>query len=38
MVADGFRFTPGSSEYIPGHLPGVSEAGSVRAVLGDTKD
>jgi hypothetical protein len=38
MVADGFRYTPGSSEYTPGHSPDVSEAGSVRAVLGDTKD
>jgi hypothetical protein len=34
VVADGFRYTPGSSEYTPGN----SEAGSVRDVLGDVKE
>lgn len=33
-VADGFRYTPGSSEYTPGH----SEAGSVGDILGDIKE
>lgn len=37
MVADGFRYTPGSSDYTPGNSPNISEAGSVRSVLGDTK-
>lgn len=35
-VADGFGYTPGSSEYSAS--PARSEAGSVRNVLGDTKD
>lgn len=34
VVADGFRYTPGSSEYSPGH----SHSGSVRDVLGDVKE
>ncbi len=34
VVADGFRYTPGSSEYTPGH----SHSGSVRDVLGDVKE
>jgi hypothetical protein len=34
VVADGFRYTPGSSEYSPSHSP----AGSVSDILGpDTK-
>lgn len=34
MVADGFRYTPGSSDYSPGH----SQSGSVSDILGpDTK-
>lgn len=34
VVADGFRYTPGSGEYTPGH----SSAGSVNDVLGDVKE
>jgi hypothetical protein len=34
VVADGFRYTPGSSEYTPGH----SSSGSVSDVLGDVKE
>jgi hypothetical protein len=34
VVADGFRYTPGSSEYTPGS----SDTGSVRDVLGDVKE
>jgi hypothetical protein len=34
VVADGFRYTPGSSEY----TPGTSAAGSIRDVLGDVKE
>ena len=34
VVADGFRYTPGSSEYTPGS----SASGSIRDVLGDIKD
>jgi hypothetical protein len=34
VVADGFRYTPGSSEYTPGN----SHSGSVRDVLGDLKE
>lgn len=33
-VADGFRYTPDSSEYTPGN----SQSGSVRDVLGDVKE
>jgi len=33
VVADGFRYTPGSSEYTPGS----SDAGSIGDVLGDVK-
>jgi len=36
FVADGMRYTPGSTEYMPS--TGNPEAGSVRNVLGDTKD
>jgi hypothetical protein len=35
MIADGFRYTPGSSDYSPSHSP----AGSVSDILGpDTKN
>jgi hypothetical protein len=34
VVADGFQYTPGSSEYTPGS----SHSGSVRDVLGDVKE
>lgn len=35
VIADGFRYTPGSSNYSPGHSP----AGSVSDILGpDTKN
>jgi hypothetical protein len=35
VIADGFRYTPGSSNYTPGHSP----AGSVSDILGpDTKN
>jgi hypothetical protein len=34
VVADGFLYTPGSSEYTPGS----SHSGSVRDVLGDAKE
>jgi hypothetical protein len=34
VVADGFRYTPGSSEYTPEH----SASSSVRDVLGDVKE
>jgi len=37
LVADGFMYTPGSTEYTPS-ITGHSEVGSVRNVLGDTKD
>jgi len=36
FVADGIRYTPGTSEYTPS--TGSSEAGSVSNVLGDMKD
>jgi len=36
IVVDGFRYTPGTTEYTPS--TGTSEEGSVRNVLGDTKD
>jgi hypothetical protein len=34
VVADGFRYTPGSSEYTPAH----SSSGSASDVLGDMKE
>lgn len=36
VVADGFRYTPGNSEYDPGNSR--AGAGGVRDVLGDSKD
>jgi hypothetical protein len=34
VVADGFRYTPGSSEYTPEH----SSTGSASDILGDVKE
>jgi hypothetical protein len=34
MVADGFLYTPGSTQYSPGH----SSVGSLDSVLGDVKE